>query len=77
MIPASENARVTRATCSTETPFFISFSSRSEATSSPPVTAMQPLSRQQLAQVGIEGLLKADVAPPGDLQLALQQALRQ
>ena len=43
-MPASENARVTRATCSTVTPFFIRLSRRSEATSSPPEIAMQPLS---------------------------------
>ena len=43
-MPASVKARVTRATCSTDTPFFISLSRRSEATSSPPEIAMQPLS---------------------------------
>ena len=42
MMPASVNARVTRATCSTVTPFFMSSSSRSDATSSPPLTATQP-----------------------------------
>ena len=42
MTPASVKARVTRATCSTVTPFCISASNRLEATSSPPVTAMQP-----------------------------------
>ena len=65
-MPASAKPRVTRATCSTETPFFISASNRSEATSSPPVTAMQPLSAKLLGERRREGLLEADVAPPGD-----------
>ena len=42
---------MTRATCPTDTPFFMSSSRRSDATSNPPVTAMQPLSassRQRL-----------------------------
>ena len=42
MTPASVKARVTRATCSTVTPFCISASSRLDATSRPPVMAMQP-----------------------------------
>jgi hypothetical protein len=51
-MPASVKARVTRATWSTETPFFIRLSSRSDATSSPPEMAMQPLSASRLAQLG-------------------------
>ena len=42
MIPASVKACATRATCATVIPFSIKASSRSEATSRPPVTAMQP-----------------------------------
>ena len=53
-MPASVNARVTRATWSTDTPFFIRVSSRSEATSSPPEIAMQPLSAISSARSGVK-----------------------
>ena len=42
MIPASVKFRVTFATCSTVTPLSINSNSRSEATSSPPETAIHP-----------------------------------
>ncbi|MNL24039.1 hypothetical protein D3C87_1454580 [compost metagenome] len=53
-MPASENARVTRATWSTDTPFFIRFSKRSDATSKPPDTAMQPLSASSSHSSGLK-----------------------
>ena len=53
MMPASVNARVTRATCSTVTPFFMSSSSRSDATSSPPLTATQPESASSAQSSGV------------------------
>ncbi|MNR34544.1 hypothetical protein D3C85_1523240 [compost metagenome] len=53
-MPASEKALVTRATWSTDTPFFISSSKRSDATSSPPETAMQPLSASRLHSSGLK-----------------------
>jgi hypothetical protein len=40
--PASVKLRVTLATCSTVTPLSINFNKRSEATSRPPETAIQP-----------------------------------
>ena len=54
MMPASVNARLTRATCSTVTPFFISVSSRSEATSRPPLTATQPDRASSSASSGVK-----------------------
>ena len=39
---ASVKLRVTRATCSTVTPLSINFNKRSDATSNPPETAIQP-----------------------------------
>ncbi len=54
MTPASVKARVTRATCSTVTPFCISASSRLEATSRPPVTAMQPARAIRSQSVGVK-----------------------
>ena len=77
MMPASVNARVTRATCSTVTPFFMSSSNRSEATSRPPLTATQPESASRLAELRREGLLETDVAPPGDADLLGDQAFRE
>ena len=53
MMPASVNARVTRATCSTVTPFFMRSSSRSDATSSPPLTATQPDSASSAQSSGV------------------------
>ena len=53
-MPASLKARVTRATCSTDTPFFISLSSRSEATSSPPEIATQPLAARASHSSGVK-----------------------
>ena len=41
-MPDSVKFRVTCATCSTVTPFFINSNNRSEATSNPPETAIQP-----------------------------------
>ena len=76
-MPASAKPLVTRATWSTETPFFISASSRSEATSSPPEMAMQPLSASCWHSCGREGLLEADVAPPADGQPAALQLVGQ
>ena len=49
---------MTRATCSTDTPFFISFNRRSEATSSPPDTAMQPLSASSWQTSGVKDFSK-------------------
>ena len=54
MMPASVNARVTRATCSTVTPFFMSSSNRSDATSSPPLTATQPASASSWQSSGVK-----------------------
>ena len=70
MTPASVNARATRATCSTVTPFFISASRRSDATSSPPLTATQPERASSSTSSGVKCLLEADVAPPGDRDAA-------
>ncbi len=53
MMPASVNARVTRATCSTVTPFFMRSSSRSDATSRPPLTATQPDSASSAQSSGV------------------------
>jgi hypothetical protein len=47
-------ARVTRATCSTVTPFCMSASSRLEATSSPPVTAMHPARAIRSQSAGVK-----------------------
>jgi hypothetical protein len=58
MTPASVNARVTRATCSTVTPFFISASRRSEATSSPPLTATQPDAASSWHSSGVNAFSK-------------------
>ena len=57
-MPASAKALVTRATCSTDTPFFISLSRRSEATSSPPEMAMQPLSASCWHKAGVNDFSK-------------------
>ena len=53
MMPACVKFRFTRATCSTVMPLSISFSKRSDATSNPPETAMQPeaLSNKQRSRV--------------------------
>ena len=77
MMPASVNARVTRATCATVTPFCISFSRRSDATSRPPLIATQPDSASSAAQLGRERLLEADVAPPRDAELLVDEPLRE
>ena len=53
-MPASAKALVTRATWSTETPLFISVSRRSEATSRPPLMAMQPLSASCRQSCGVK-----------------------
>ena len=45
---------VTCATCSTDTPFFIKSSKRSEATSSPPDIAMHPLLAKSCANSGVK-----------------------
>ena len=58
MMPASVKARVTRATCSTVTPFFISASRRSDATSSPPLTATQPDRASSSASSGVKAFSK-------------------
>ena len=42
MMPARVKPSATRATCAMVTPFSISASNRSDATSRPPLTAMQP-----------------------------------
>ena len=70
-MPASENARVTRATCSTDTPFFISFSKPVRRDFQPAGHRDAAAVGEQLAQLGVEGLLEADVAPPGDIELPL------
>ena len=54
MTPASVSARVTRATCATVTPFFMSSSSRSDATSSPPDSATQPERASSAASSGVK-----------------------
>ncbi|EWS63834.1 hypothetical protein Y695_02931 [Hydrogenophaga sp. T4] len=53
-MPASLKPLVTRATCSTDTPFFIRFSSLSLATSRPPLMAMQPLCASSSASSGVK-----------------------
>ena len=58
MMPASVKARVTRATCSTVTPFLMSCSSRSEATSSPPDTATQPERASSSVSAGVNDFSK-------------------
>ena len=53
-MPASAKPRVTRATWSTDTPFFIRASSRSDATSRPPEMAMHPLSASCWHSAGVK-----------------------
>ena len=54
MMPASVNARATRATCATVTPFCIRSSRRLDATSRPPVTATQPERASSAASSGVK-----------------------
>ena len=53
----------------------MSSSRRSDATSSPPLTATQPERASSSTSSGREALLEADVAPPGDRDLPLDEAL--
>ncbi len=75
MTPASVNARVTRATCSTVTPFFISSSRRSDATSSPPLIATQPERASSSTSSGVKVFSKRMLPHQVIDDLPLDQAL--
>ena len=75
MMPASVSARVTRATCATVTPFCIALEQPIGRDLEAAAQRHAARARQQLRQLGREGLLEADVAPPGAHDLARDQAL--
>ena len=68
--------RVTRATCSTDTPFFISVQQPVGRHLQPARDGDAAAVGQQLAQLGREGLLEADVAPPARSPAAAAAARR-